>query len=142
MQAFSWLSMLMVAVVILYPHFCSWAVVAPNSESSQHDGVRLAELNSPVTKAYGSLKSANHPSVGHMAICAVASSHLPYMVVVWNCWMCRVMPIPVRFCWMRAASLGDGSVWSTTVRTSLHSVASHTPSWLESYFDCIISALA
>src|SRR2546427_2072351 len=128
MQASSWLSMLSVGVVFLYPHLASCADVAPNSESSQHDGVRLAELNSPVTKAYGSAKSAYQPSLGQSWTCEVAVSHLVYAVVVWNCFMFTVIPIAPRFCWTRAAIFGKGSVWSTTMRTFLQAGASHRPS--------------
>ena len=66
--------------------------------SSQHDGVRLAELNNPVTYPYGSLKSAYHPSLGHIGILFVAVSHFVYIVVVCNGWIFVVMPMPCRSC--------------------------------------------
>ena len=111
-------------------------------ESSQHDGVRLPELNSPVTKAYGSGKSRTHPSLGHSGMCWVASSHFVYIVVVWNCLTLSVIPSGPRFCCSTATSCGLGSVWSITVRTSLQAEASHVPSWFVSYFDWAISAFA
>src|SRR5437660_679450 len=130
------------AVVIAYFQPASCADVAPSSESSQQDGVRLAELKSPVTNAYGSAKSAYQPSLGHIGICSVAVSHFVYAVVVWNCLRVTVMPMLARLDWTRAAILGKGSVWSTTITTFLHADASQTPSWFVSYLESIIAALA
>src|SRR5436309_13154545 len=104
-------------------------------ESLQQDGVRLTELHSPVTKAKGSAKSAYHPSLGQVGTRWVASSHLVYIVVVWNCLMFTVIPISWMFCWISAAILGLGSVWSMTMSTFLQASASHMPSLLVSYFD-------
>src|SRR5438128_4404545 len=128
MHASSWLSMFGVAVVFLYPHFVSCSEVAPSSESLQQDGVRLAELNRPVTNAYGSPKSAYQPSLGQIGISEVAVSHFVYIVVVSNGLTFTSIPMLARFCWTRAAIFGLGSVWSITMSTFLHSGASHMPS--------------
>ena len=64
--------------------------------------------------------------------------------IEYGMWVCGIgmTPMLARLDWTSAAILGKGSVWSTTITTSLHADASQTPSWFVSYLESIIAALA
>ena len=64
------------------------------------------------------------------------------MVPVSSARVFRWMPIFARSEATDASWAGNGSAELPTENTSWHALASQTPSWFVSYFDCIISALA
>jgi hypothetical protein len=77
-----------------------------------------------------------------MAACEFRSLHLVYMVPRSSSLTSNVNPICSMIGAIRAACFGYGSSRSVIARMLEHSGASHTPSWLVSYFDWAISALA
>ena len=72
----------------------------------------------------------------------LGSSHLEYIVVRSSALRSIDIPMASRFCSINADCFGYGAAASVKVNMPSHTLASHTPSWSLSYFDCAISSFA